>query len=144
MRILYGLLFVILSFLIISCSSNSAFTDEEKAKARLFNQAQNADFESIKISNSRPPYSTISEEDINEMLRLKKKALSIAEEIPDNVLRKIHKDLPIKYAIYKQALSLRIQNLEKGDMQAEIEGSKLMDEFINWYDANRNDFKIPK
>ena len=134
---------LVLAILFSSCAKPD-FTDEERRQARLFLEAQKADLQAIQISNSGQAFGEIRKEDIQEMLRLRKKALNIAKTIPDQVLLKIHKDLPVEYSKYKRALSLKITNLEKGDIKAEIEGSALHDNWVDWFNANKSQFRIPK
>ncbi len=130
--------------LMISCKSKPEFSETEKNQARLFIEAMNLDLESVDISNSRKAFTETNKDDIKRMLNLKKQALFIAEKIPDEVLKKMNKDLPEQYKKYKKGLALRIKNLELSDIKAELEGSKLIDEFIDWYEANMRNIKIPE
>lgn len=134
---------LISAILIFSCGQPD-FTDEESRQARLFIEVQKADLQAIQISNSGEPFATTSKKNIQEMLRLRKKALKTANTIPDHVLSKIHKGLPVEFSKYKRALFLLITNLEEGDINAEIEGGALHDEWVDWFNANKHDFKIPK
>jgi hypothetical protein len=139
--------FVRLAFILsvlTSCSSSYEWSDEEKGKAQFFMKAMEADFESVDISNSNQAFGNLNVEDKQRMLSLKKKALMYAEQIPDSILIKIHSELPEKYTLYKRGLSMRIQNLENGDIEAEIEGSRLIDEYADWYDYHLGELKVPK
>jgi len=135
---------ILISLLILSCNSKPKFTEEEKVEARNFISSINADIESIKISNSQEAYGSISPSNVKKMLELKKEALTFAEKISDEVLLKMHEELPIEYKKYKKGLSLRIQNLESGNIESEIDGSRMIDEWADWYSANKREIKIPK
>ena len=140
-KLIWSLLVLVILF---SSCVKPYFTDEEKRQARLFLEAKKADLQAIQISNSGQPFRLIKKEDIQEMLRLRKKALNIARTISDQALLKIHKNLPVEYSKYKEALSLIITNLEKGDIMAAIKGNMLHDNWVDWFNANKSEFKIPK
>src|SRR5688572_26742089 len=130
----------LLAILLSSCDSpKQKFSEDEKRQARLFIEAIKLDNESVKISNLHNPYEQITGEDIKKMLDLKKEALSKAEMIPDKVLEKMNKDLPEQYTKYKKGVSLRIENFRTGNIETEKEGSRLIDEWIDWYSQNVED-----
>lgn len=129
---------------LISCNSHPNFNDDEKAKARLFIEVIALDNESNSISNSHRPNSLIASAEIQRMLELKKKARNLANQIPEQVLKKMHPTLPEYFKIYKKGLSLRIDNLENGNINTEIDGSKLLDEWADWYVQNKQEIKVPK
>jgi hypothetical protein len=141
MKITY-LICVLLLF--ISCDKKPKFSEEEKRQARLFIEVIQLDNESTNLSNSGEPYGIIDTSTINRMLELKSAALEKAKLIPNSVLLKMHKDLPENFDKYKQGISLRIQNLKYGYSASEIKGSKLIDEWTDWYDQNKKDIKVLK
>lgn len=134
---------LVLAILFSSCGKPD-FTDEEGRQARLFLEVQKADLQAIQIQNSGQAFGKIKKEGYLEMLRLRKKALDMARQIPDQVLVKIHKDLPVEFSKYKKSLSLQIANLEEGDIRAEIVGCALHDKWVDWFNANKSDLRIPK
>lgn len=139
--LIYSLL--AMSILFSSCAK-SGFTDEERDQARLLIKAQETDLQAIQITNSGQPFAKVREEEVQEILRLKKKALNTAKKLPSHVLLKIHRDLPVEYIKYKEALSLQITSLQKGDNEAAMLGSKLHANWVDWFNANKNEFKVPK
>ena len=138
-------LLLLLLIIFYSCDDGKPkFSEIENKQAHYFIEALNYDNESIKISNSGTAYSKIPSEEINKMLVLKKQALELAKKIPENVLVKMHKELPENYEVYKRGLKLRIKNLEEGDIQSEVEGSKLLEKWGEWFQQNKSEIKIPK
>lgn len=129
---------------ILSCNSNLKYTETEKGQAKQFIESLNLDMQSIKISNSENDSTKIDAENISRILFFKTHALLKAEEIPNSVLLKMNKDLPENYSKYKKGLALRIDNLKNGNLKAEMEGSRLINEWADWYDVNKGNIKIPK
>lgn len=135
---------ILLIFFFTSCSSEPEFSEVEKRQANLFIEALLLDIESVKISNARKAYSESTDADMKRILNLKIEALSKAEKIPESVLLKMNKDLPEQYAKYKKGLSMRIDNLKNRNINAEMEGSRLIDEWTDWYEENMEKIKIPQ
>lgn len=129
---------------LLSCNSKIEFSETEKKQANLFIEVLDLDMQSIKISNSNEDFAKINPENISQILKLKSQALSKADEIPNSVLLKMNKDLPKYYSKYKKGLALRIDNLKNGNIKSEVEGSRLIDEWADWYNDNLNKLKIPK
>ena len=127
--------------LLISCNSKPKFSESEKTQARLFIEVIELDNKSINISNAHAAYESLNASDIENMLNLKVQALEKAEQIQITVLSKMNKDLPKNYRYYKKGLSVRIENLKIGNINAEVEGSKLLDEWATWYDNNKKGYK---
>lgn len=80
-----------------------------------------------------------------EFVRLMRVALFEAKLLRDEVLAKANEELPKQFRnLYQQSLELRLRNLELGDMTAEIKGSALHDQWVEWFNANRSAIRIPK
>jgi len=123
----------------------ASWSPEDKENIRHFLTSQKADLEAIQLSNAGTPYSIMSEAERNELVRLKRVALSEATLLRDEVLAKANKDLPKQFrALYQQSLELRLRNLELGDNTAEIKGLALHNEWVGWFNANKGAIRIPK
>ena len=123
------------------------WTDEEKENIKHFFGSFDTDMGAIRISNRGPAFSTLSPNEVAEILRLEKKALAEAEALRDEVLAKAHPDLPRHYRDeFQKSLELRIRNFEAeaGDLPAEVEASVLHDRWVGWYSRHRKQIKIPK
>ena len=138
-KLLFGFL-----FFIWSCNSNPKFDNAERLKARLFLEVIEYDNQSARLSNSQKAFTKISLNDISKILELQRLALSKAEEIPIDILQKMHKDLEPNFKKYIKGLRLRINNLETCDITNEMEGSRLVDEWVDWYGVHGKEIKIPK
>ena len=129
-----------------ACSDEPSFTEAEKTNARYvvlaFREAQQA----VRISNSGPAFSLVSAEDSNRMAAHYEKALEYAEIVTDEVLDKVHPDIREHWrGEMEEGIRLRLLNFqEKGNVQAEIRGSELLDRFGDWWNANKPDIKVPK
>ena len=138
-KFLFGFL-----FFLWSCNSNPEFDNAERLKARLFLEVIEYDNQSARLSNSQKAFGKISLNDIAKILELQKLALLKAEEIPTDILQKMHKDLEPNFKKYMKGLRLRINNLETGNITNEMEGSRLVDEWVDWYGVHGKKIKIPK
>ena len=143
-RLVAGLL-VIGVLAVAACSEEPRFTDSEKTNARYvalaFREAQQA----VAISNSKPAFSMVSAEDRERMIAHYQNALKFAETVTDEVLNKVHPEIRGHWrAEMEEGIRLRLINFRKGNAQAEIRGSDLLDRFGDWWNANKPDIKVPK
>jgi hypothetical protein len=136
---------VLLVLLVYSCSSQPSWTDEELDNLEHFFRSAEADQEAVRIGNQGPAFSAIPEEDVQQMLEHLKLALREAKLIKDSVLDKAHPELREHFRDqYQKSLELKIKNLEDGDVTAEIIGSTLHDQWVDWINAHNKEIKIPK
>ena len=136
---------VLLFFLpavVVACSEWSADEKENSQNILLaFKEVQ----EATRISNSGPSPAPVPPADLQRLINHYEAALSYAMAVEDKVLGKVHPEIrPHWRGEFEQGLHLRLINFHQGDTQAEIEGSALMDRFGDWWDANKDDIKIPK
>jgi hypothetical protein len=142
-------LFIILAgsaILIGGCGLHTPdWTQEEKENIAHFFNSREADQRAVRLSNSGEPFTTFTQEEWAEFVRLKKLALAESKLIRDEVLAKANSELPKRYRqLYQRSLELQIQNMEVGDINAEIEGASLHDSWVDWINANKHSIKIPK
>ena len=45
---------------------------------------------------------------------------------------------------YQRGLELRLRNLEYGDVQAELEGSRLLDDWVDWVNQRGREARFPR
>ena len=140
-RSLLGLLSVV-----VACGDRvSSWTPEDKENIGHFFASQKADLAAVRLSNSGAPFSMMSEAERDEIVRLKRLALSEAKLLKDELLAKANGNLPQQFrALYQQSLELQLRNLEVGDIDAELKGSALHDQWVEWFNANKRAIKIPK
>ena len=121
------------------------WTDDEKESIRHFFASMEATQAATRLGNAGPPYSTISESTMGEIQRLRRRALQEAVLVPDDVLEKA---MPGMSALWREkhqrGLELQIQAVDKGDISAEIAGSALHNEWVEWINASRERIRIPK
>jgi hypothetical protein len=71
--------------------------------------------------------------------------LAEARLVTDDVLEKAMAGLSVPYRqLYQRSLELQIRNLEAGDIDAEIEGSRLHDQWVDWIAPRQKRFRVPK
>ena len=79
------------------------------------------------------------------MLRLRKLAFAEARLVRDDVLEKALPGLSRAYRQwYERSLELRIHNLEVGDVVAEVEGSRLHDQWVDWITPRQRQIRVPE
>jgi hypothetical protein len=135
---------LILTSLLVVCGTKSSWSQAEKQNAQHFINTLNTALEAIRISNQGGP-GLMSEVDRRRILNYYKEALKEAKLVQNNVLIKIHPELKNHFRNELQrGIELRIVNFEQGDVSAELEGSRLMDAWADWYIENQNEMRIPK
>lgn len=139
------LLLAILSVVAACGDPVASWNLEDKENIRHFFASQMADLDAVRLSNAGASYSIMSEAERNEFVRLVRVALSEAKLLRDEVLAKANRDLPKQFrTLYQQSLELRLRNLELGDITAEIKGSALHDQWVEWFNANKSVIRVPK
>jgi hypothetical protein len=143
---LVGRLLLAVLLVVAACGDPVAsWNPEDKENIRHCLASQKADLEAVQLSNSGIPYSSMSEAELIEFVRLMRVALSEAKLLRDEVLAKANRDLPKPFrTLFQQSLELRLKNLELGDITAEIKGSALHDQWVEWFNANRSAIRVPK
>lgn len=139
------LLFALLSVVAACGDSVTSWKPEDKENIQHFFASQKADLDAVRLSNSGAPYSIMSDAERKELVRLMRVALSEAKLLRDEVLAKANGEMPKQFrTLYQQSLELRLKNFELGDMTAEIKGSALHDQWVEWFNTNRSAIRIPK
>ena len=65
--------------------------------------------------------------------------------VRDDVLEKATEGLSVTYRqLYQRSLELQIRNLEVGDNNAALEGSRLHDQWVDWIAPRQKRFRVPK
>lgn len=119
-------MYVVLSVFFSACSNNISWTPEDKASAIHYYNSQRANKAATKILNQGTPYGQISEDDLSMMCEYMRTALSEAKMVSDAFFDKVHPDFRKHYRYeYQKSLELRIKNLEKPNIPAEMEGQLL-------------------
>ena len=88
-----------------------------------------------------------SRDDLLPVIANFREALNYARSVEDDVLDQIHPEIRTRWrSELERGIELRLRNLESptGDINAEIEGSSLLDRFGDWWDANKSEIRIPK
>lgn len=120
------------------------FTWLERRNARHFVDALEHTLSGIRVSNEGGP-GALSEEDRRTILGHWREALESGGKVRNEVLQKIHPQLPRAFRdLWQRGLSLSVRNLEVGDLQAEIVGSRLMDRWGAWYTRHRDQLRVPR
>jgi len=72
-------------------------------------------------------------------------ALDEAKLVRDDVLEKAYPGMSKPFRDkFQRSLELQIRNLEHGDAAAEIAGSFLHDEWVDWINVRRREIKISR
>ncbi len=135
----------VLILLLAACSDEPTWSEQEKTNARYITLAFGESQQAIRISNSQPAVSAISKEDREGMTMHYQTARQYAETVTDEVLDKVHSEMRAHWRNeFQEGIRLRLINLQHGDLEAEIKGSALLDRFGDWWNANKNDLRVPK
>jgi hypothetical protein len=122
------------------------WTQEQRLNAQNVLQALNARNEATRLSNlSGPGPAPIVE--IQPIIANLRAALEHANAVNDDVLDKIHPEFKRNWKDkFIAGLCLRLSNLEsaQGNLQAEIRGQALMDEYGDWQTKNKIRIPLPK
>lgn len=122
------------------------WTQERRENALYFINSINLVVEATEISQ-RAGFGALSKEKTGQIKALWQEALYNAEKVSDRVLELIHPEMKEQYRNnFERGLKLRLQNLDStdGNVGAEIEGSRLLGKWGDWYNKNMGAFRIPK
>ena len=143
-RVCFAVLMGIATALLPHPGQAQEWSRAERRNVSHFVEALNFTLEGIRVSNSGGP-GVLSARDRSRILKSWQKALAEGTEVTDVVLRKIHPDLPRHFrGEWQRGLTLQVRNLELGDTQAEIVGSRLGDDWGTWYMRNQAALRLPK
>jgi hypothetical protein len=118
---------------------------EEKGNFHHYIASAEADIAAVNLSNNGQPFGAISDETIHQILELKKRALAEAKLVRDDVLEKAFVGMSDRYRhFYQRSLELQVRSLEVKDLSAEIEGSRLHDEWVDWIEPRQVQIRVPK
>jgi hypothetical protein len=134
-----------LLLLATACSDSGGWTQEQRLNAQNVLLALNARNEASQLSNNLGAGSGPREQ-FNPIVAKMRTALECANAVNDDVLDKIHPELRRYWKDkFIEGLRLRLSNLEStgGNLQAEIRGSGLLDEFGDWFMNNKNQIRVP-
>lgn len=71
--------------------------------------------------------------------------VEMIQQVRDDVLEKALPGLSVPYRLlFQRSLELQVRNLERGDIGAEMTGSALHDEWVDWIAAPGREVRIPK
>ncbi len=129
----------------IACGTGTPWSTEDKENFTHYINSAEADIAAAELRNQGQPFVEISSEVVGEMLRLKRLALAEARLVSDDILEKALAGLSGPYRqLYQPSLELQIRNLEIGDIAAEVEGSRLHDQWVNWITPRQLQIRVPK
>ena len=128
---------------VLSCS-DADWSRADKENAVHFIKAVTYSVQAIQINNASGP-GVVSQAHIDQILRLNKAALAEAAMVRDDILDRVHPELRQHFREeWQRGLQLVNRNLQFGDVQAEVEGQRLLDKWGTWYMSNLRDIRIPK
>lgn len=138
--------FILLAIIMMGCvaSCDQKWTQNEKENARHFLKSLELVSEAHSISNRGGP-GLMSKQDFEKILTLYQLALSESQLVRDVVLDKANSELKNNYRMYFQkGIELRISAWTNRKPYDEIQGSALMDSWVDWLEKNRHNIKIPR
>ena len=139
-KILYALFiyFILLSF------SNFAFSSDFDKDWEHFFASKEASDKAVQISNQGELFSYTSQDKVDQIIKLKEKALSEAKVVSDIFLEKTHREMLNYYRnYYQKSLELFIYGMKNNDINAIQEYHILHSRFISWFNANRSELRSP-
>ena len=124
----------------------SQWTPEMRQNAVYFIQSLELVLEATAISNRGGP-GVMREEEVRAIASLWREALNEAEAVRDDVLDLIHPELRGRFrSQFAEGLRLRLLNVQTpdGDLSAEVEGSRLLEAWGDWYTRERRNIRVPR
>ena len=140
------LIFSTYSLVLISGCGDKEFTSVEKSQIQHFRKSMELRREARRIMNevtdSQGVVGSISETDLINYVDKMKDALEESYQVSDNVLSKIHRDLPYNYrSNFVPCLEHQISGYSTHDAFAQKKGQLLEDKWVEWYSAHYQEFK---
>jgi hypothetical protein len=119
------------------------WSNEEIDNARHFFRASEASQRATRVSNASGG-GVMSEQDAAALLRDRKEALTEARLVRDDVLEKACPGLSSMFRTkFERGLELQLRNLEFSDIQAEIQGASLQNEWVDWINERSSEVRFP-
>lgn len=120
------------------------WTKEEIENAEYILDSANADRSAINMANSAG-FGVATEEETSKYFGLKQTALEYARQVHDDVLVKVHAELPYHFRQeYQRSLELMLEAFENGDNTKSLQAVVLHDKWVDWWNANKKDIRIPR
>ncbi len=125
--------------------AKASWTDQQRENARHIVKSFDARQAATKLANQGPPYSSVPPAETQERQRLYHVALDEARQVTDEVLEKVLPGLgkPFREK-YQRSIELQLQAIDQANVAAEIAGSQLHDEWVDWINPRLRQLRIPK
>ena len=141
----YTLISLALIFLFTVCSEDPE-TIKFKKEAKHFKQAQKLYFEANRylkqITEGDSIVGSFSDEERDNYINKLSDALKEAKLVSDSTLYKLHPKLPVTYkAMFIRCIEQQLKGFTAFDAKASIEGQKLHNVWIDWWNNNYKEFK---
>mgnify|MGYP003676661591 CR=1 FL=1 len=139
---------IVWPYFALTAKSNPSLTYEDKANLEHYHQSSDAVRQAQRILNAGSPDSVfqLKPEESAAYVSLYKIALNEGKQVGVDVLAKIHPDLPTHYRDeYLPSIELRHRShTEKGTFADQRESHRLWDRWVDWFNANSGDIRMPK
>ena len=128
----------------VACGGNPTWTEEEIANSEHYHASAAAYQRTVRISNQGGP-GVMSTAEVNQIRELLRTALQEARLVRDDVLEKALRGMSLPFRQkYQRGLELQLRNMEGGSATAEVAGSALIDEWIDWINPRRSEARFPR
>jgi hypothetical protein len=128
----------------LSCGSPDAWTAEEIANAEHMIASLQADRRAAEIENLDEP-GPENAKDAAAALEYRERALREARQVRDEVLARVHPELPAHFRDeHQRSLELFIEAHSSGDGALERDALRLRERFGSWYVAHQRELRIPQ
>lgn len=144
LEIVSRLLVATLCLCVVGCGKRQKWSAEERANIEHYRHSNEANNDAVRILNAGSAFSRVTPAEQARISDLQKTALAEAKEVRDDVLAKVHPDLPRHYrSEYQKSLELDIESWESGQLQETVEATTLHDKWVDWHNANKEGFHFP-
>jgi hypothetical protein len=127
-----------------SSSASGKWTTAQKENVVHFVNSLNLLADAAVAGNELGP-GVKSEQEVAPMIALYERALLESEAVSEEVLDKVHPQLRQMYrSKFQEGIKLRLHGWKSISIQSEIDGSRLLDDWGEWYMANREKLVVPK
>lgn len=126
-----------------ACQQNAhEWTPEDMKASNSYYTSQRDNREASRIINRAGEVFSIDERE--KVIKLTDSALASAQKVPDSFMDKVHPEFKKHYrGEFITALELARRNLEHPDSQSAHRSEKLFSEFVDWFNANRDNIHMP-
>lgn len=122
--------------------SEHVWSPEDMKASNYYYTSQRDNREASRIINRAGEVFSIDERE--KVIKLTDNALASAQMVPDSFLDKVHPEFKKHYrGEFQTALELARRNLEHPDSQTAHRAEKLFSEFVDWFNANRENIHMP-